>query len=52
MEEQDANPGDNLFITGLSIRTTGVDLENIFGEYGKVSSWILYECAQQTSILN
>lgn len=34
--EEDANPGDNLFITGLSVRTTGADLEDLFGKYGKV----------------
>ncbi|OAD05140.1 hypothetical protein MUCCIDRAFT_124939, partial [Mucor lusitanicus CBS 277.49] len=30
------NPGDNLFITGLSIRTNGADLEELFVKYGKV----------------
>ncbi|KAG1113744.1 hypothetical protein G6F42_014377 [Rhizopus arrhizus] len=35
-EEEDINPGDNLFITGLSIRTNGADLEELFVKYGKV----------------
>lgn len=35
-QEEDANPGDNLFITGLSIRTSGADLEALFAKYGKV----------------
>lgn len=41
MDEQDINPGDNLFITGLSIRTTGADLEALFEKYGKVSKNIV-----------
>lgn len=36
MDDADINPGDNLFITGLSIRTTGADLEALFEKYGKV----------------
>lgn len=36
-EEEDINPGDNLFITGLSIRTNGADLEELFVKYGKVN---------------
>ncbi|KAI8368235.1 uncharacterized protein BYT42DRAFT_504010, partial [Radiomyces spectabilis] len=30
------NPGDNLFITGLSIRTSSAELEELFSKYGKV----------------
>ncbi|KAI7907610.1 uncharacterized protein BX663DRAFT_5520 [Cokeromyces recurvatus] len=36
MQDDDVNPGDNLFITGLSIRTANADLEDIFSKYGKV----------------
>ncbi|KAI9027297.1 hypothetical protein CLU79DRAFT_33874 [Phycomyces nitens] len=32
----ETNPGDNLFITGLSGRTTSAELEELFNKYGKV----------------
>ncbi|CAO3670376.1 unnamed protein product [Rhizopus stolonifer] len=36
LEHPDENPGDNLFITGLTIRTSGPDLEDIFNKFGRV----------------
>ncbi|CAO3681161.1 unnamed protein product [Umbelopsis vinacea] len=35
-EDHDTNPGDNLFITGLSYKTATADLEELFNKYGKV----------------
>jgi transformer-2 protein len=35
-EDHDTNPGDNLFITGLSYKTASADLEELFNKYGKV----------------
>lgn len=32
------NPGNNLFVTGLSHRTRERDLEKLFGEYGQVQT--------------
>ncbi|KAG9302145.1 hypothetical protein G9A89_020579 [Geosiphon pyriformis] len=43
-EEEDVNPGNNLFVTGLSIRTEDRDLEEYFTKYGKVSkAQIMYD---------
>ncbi|CAO3682104.1 unnamed protein product [Rhizopus stolonifer] len=36
ISREDENPGDNLFITGLTIRTSGPDLEDIFNKFGRV----------------
>ncbi|KAI9493061.1 hypothetical protein BDB00DRAFT_407260 [Zychaea mexicana] len=33
---EDLNPGDNLFITGLTLRTNSADLEELFSKYGKI----------------
>lgn len=33
----EANPGNNLHVSGLAMRTTDQDLEEIFGKFGKVS---------------
>ncbi|KAI9233383.1 MAG: hypothetical protein BYD32DRAFT_373501, partial [Podila humilis] len=30
------NPGNNLFVNGLAIKTENSDLEDLFGKYGKV----------------
>lgn len=35
-EPVDQNPGDNLFVTGLSLRTNSADLEDLVSKYGKV----------------
>ncbi|KAI9310439.1 hypothetical protein BX666DRAFT_1170866 [Dichotomocladium elegans] len=35
-EDVDINPGDNLFVTGLSLRTTSAELEDLFSKYGKI----------------
>jgi transformer-2 protein len=35
-EDHDTNPGDNLFVTGLSYKTASADLEELFNKYGKV----------------
>jgi len=35
----DANPGNNLHIAGLAMRTRESDLEEIFGKFGKVSKF-------------
>ena len=32
----EANPGNNLHVSGLAMRTTDQDLEEIFGKFGKV----------------
>ncbi|CAG8508299.1 13616_t:CDS:2 [Ambispora leptoticha] len=43
-EEDDINPGNNLFVTGLSIRTEDRDLEEYFSKFGKVSkAQIMYD---------
>jgi len=36
-DEENLNPGNNLFVTGLSMRTGDRELEDIFSKYGKVS---------------
>ncbi len=35
-DEENLNPGNNLFVTGLSMRTGDRELEDIFSKYGKV----------------
>ena len=35
-DPEEQNPGDNLFITGLTTRTNSADLEELFNKYGKV----------------
>jgi transformer-2 protein len=36
-DEENLNPGNNLFVTGLSMRTGDRELEDIFSKYGKVN---------------
>ena len=44
-DEEDSNPGNNLFITGLAARTADRDLEEVFSKYGKVSHCnVLFIC--------
>jgi len=38
--EDDRNPGNNLYVTGLSARVTEDDLEKFFSKEGKVCSQI------------
>ncbi|RUP10418.1 hypothetical protein BC936DRAFT_140013 [Jimgerdemannia flammicorona] len=41
---EDQNPGNNLFVNGLSIKTTNADLEEFFSKYGKVEkAEIMYD---------
>ncbi|KAF9567900.1 hypothetical protein EC968_003136 [Mortierella alpina] len=35
-EDESVNPGNNLFVNGLSNKTEQADLEDLFGKYGKV----------------
>ncbi|KAG2223939.1 hypothetical protein INT45_009391 [Circinella minor] len=35
-DPEEQNPGDNLFITGLTTRTNSADLEELFNKYGKI----------------
>ncbi|KAG0032686.1 hypothetical protein BGZ81_010297 [Podila clonocystis] len=34
--DESVNPGNNLFVNGLAIKTENADLEDLFGKYGKV----------------
>lgn len=34
--DESVNPGNNLFVNGLAIKTEIADLEDLFGKYGKV----------------
>ncbi|KAJ3149329.1 hypothetical protein HDU86_006964 [Geranomyces michiganensis] len=36
-DDGESNPGNNLYVTNLSLRTRERDLEKLFGEYGKIS---------------
>ncbi|CAG8788231.1 8762_t:CDS:2 [Gigaspora margarita] len=43
-EADDINPGNNLFVTGLSTRTGDRELEELFAKYGKVTkAQIMYD---------
>ncbi|CAG8553019.1 4390_t:CDS:2 [Funneliformis caledonium] len=43
-DEENLNPGNNLFVTGLSMRTGDRELEDIFSKYGKVlKAQIMYD---------
>ncbi|KAJ3159910.1 hypothetical protein HDU86_001174 [Geranomyces michiganensis] len=49
-DEGENNPGNNLYVTNLSLRTRERDLEKLFGEYGKVSKAnIMYDPHSQES---
>ncbi|KAG0238747.1 hypothetical protein BGW42_002613 [Actinomortierella wolfii] len=42
--DDSANPGNNLFVNGLSSKTENTDLEDLFGKYGKVEKvQIMYD---------
>lgn len=46
----DANPGNNLHIAGLAMKTRESDLEEIFGKFGKVSSDVFHSRCSFTRI--
>ncbi|KAG0049964.1 hypothetical protein BGZ83_005232 [Gryganskiella cystojenkinii] len=42
--DESVNPGNNLFVNGLSMKTDVADLEDLFGKYGKVEKvQIMYD---------
>ncbi|KAI8585178.1 hypothetical protein BDZ88DRAFT_433754 [Geranomyces variabilis] len=49
-DDGESNPGNNLYVTNLSLRTRERDLEKLFGEYGKISkAAIMYDPHSQES---
>ncbi|KAJ1555041.1 hypothetical protein HK096_009960 [Nowakowskiella sp. JEL0078] len=43
-EEEDVNPGNNLYVSGLSIKTQDGDLKDVFSKYGSISKCnIMYD---------
>ncbi|KAI8918523.1 hypothetical protein PhCBS80983_g03569 [Powellomyces hirtus] len=46
----EVNPGNNLYVTNLSLRTRERDLEKLFGEYGKIyKAAVMYDPHNQES---